>query len=68
MVRIIHTTAVGVNQVLPKPSCTATVKGGRRLGKQEKRWEEDNIRKWTGLEFAKSQKAVESRENGGIWL
>ena len=27
----------------------------------EKRWE-DNFRKWTGLEFAKSQRAVENRE------
>ena len=26
-----------------------------------KRWE-DNIREWTGLEFSKSQKAVENRE------
>ena len=38
-----------------------TVKGGRRQGRQKKRWE-DNIRKWTGLEFAKSQRAVENRE------
>ena len=38
-----------------------TVKGGRRQGKQRKRWE-DNIRKWTGLEFIKSQRAVENRE------
>ena len=38
-----------------------TVKGGRRQGKQRKRWE-DNIREWTGLEFAKSQWAVENRE------
>ena len=38
-----------------------TVKGGRRQGKQRNRWE-DNIRKWTGLEFVKSQKAVENRE------
>ena len=29
-----------------------TVKGGRREGRQRKRWE-DNIREWTGLEFAK---------------
>ena len=36
------------------------VKGGRRQGRQRKRWE-DNIRKWTGLEFAKSQRAVENR-------
>ena len=38
-----------------------TVKGERRQGRQRKRWE-DNIRKWTDLEFAKSQKAVENRE------
>ena len=38
-----------------------TVKGGRRQGRQRKRWE-DNIREWTGLEFAKSQRAVEYRE------
>ena len=39
----------------------STVKGGRRQGRQRKRWE-DNIRKWTGLEFAMSQRAVENRE------
>ena len=38
-----------------------TVKGGRRQGRQRKRWE-DNIRDWTSLEFAKSQRAVENRE------
>ena len=38
-----------------------TVKEGRRQGRQRKRWE-DNIREWTGLEFAKSQRAVENRE------
>ena len=38
-----------------------TVKRGRRPGRQRKRWE-DNIREWTGLKFAKSQKAVENRE------
>ena len=37
------------------------MKRGRRQGRQRKRWE-DNIRKWTGLEFGKSQRAVESRE------
>ena len=40
-----------------------TVKAGRRQGRQRKRWE-DNIRVWTSLEFAKSQRAVENRE---IW-
>ncbi len=38
-----------------------TVKGGRRQGRQKKRWE-GNIREWTGLEFAKSQRAVDNRE------
>ena len=39
-----------------------TVKEGRRQGRQRKRWE-DNIREWTGLEFGKSRRAVENREN-----
>ena len=38
-----------------------TVKGGRRQGRQRKRWE-DNVKEWIGLEFAKSQRAVENRE------
>ena len=37
------------------------MKGGRRQGRQRKRWE-DNIREWTGLEFGESQRAVEDRE------
>ena len=37
-----------------------TIKGGRRQCRQRKR-REDNIREWTGLEFAKSQRALESR-------
>ena len=40
---------------------TVKLKGGRRQGGQRKRWE-DNIREWTGLEFGKSQRAVENRE------
>ena len=39
-----------------------TMKGGRRQGRERKRWE-DNIREWTGLEFAKSQRALGQREN-----
>ena len=46
---------------LAKTILQGTVKGGRRQGRQSKRWE-DNIREWTGLEFAKSQRAVENRE------
>ena len=45
---------------LAKTILQGTVKGGRRQGGQRKRWE-DNIREWTGLEFGKSQRAVENR-------
>ena len=38
---------------LAKTVLQGTVKGGRRQGRQRKRWE-DNIREWTGLEFDKS--------------
>ena len=33
----------------------------RQTLRQRRKWE-DNIREWTGLEFAKSQRAVENRE------
>ena len=47
---------------LAKPILQGTVKGGRRQVSQRKR-SEHNIREWTGLEFVKSQRAVENREN-----
>ena len=46
---------------LAKTILQGTVKGRRRQSRQRKRWE-DNIREWTGLEFAKSQREVENRE------
>ena len=46
---------------LANPISQGTVKGGKRQGRQRQRWE-DNIRKWTGREFAKSQRAVVNRE------
>ena len=46
---------------LAKTILQGTVKGGRRQGRQWKRWV-DNIREWTGLEFAKSKRAAENRE------
>ena len=49
---------------MAKTILQGTVKGGRRQGRPRKRWE-DNIREWTGLEFAKSQRAVENREKWG---
>ena len=33
------------------------------MANRRRRWE-DNIREWTCLEFAKSQRAVENREKG----
>ena len=48
---------------LVKTILQGTAKGGRRQGRQRKRWE-DNIREWTGLEFGRSQRAVENR---GKW-
>ena len=34
---------------------------GKKTRQTRQRWE-DNIREWTGLEFGKSQRAVENRE------
>ena len=51
---------------LAKTILQGTVKGGRRQGGQRKRWE-DNIREWTGLEFDKSQRAVENRKKKKKW-
>ena len=44
---------------LAKTILQGTMKEGRRQGRQRKRWE-DNIREWTGLELAKSNRAVKS--------
>ena len=46
---------------MAKTILQGTVKGGRRQGRRKKRWE-DNIREWTGVEYATSQRAVENRE------
>ena len=54
---------VSRSSCLAKTILQSTAKWGRRQGRQKKRWEE-NIREWTGLEFAKSQRAVENR---GKW-
>ena len=46
---------------LAKTILQSKVKGGQRQARQRKRWE-DNVREWTGLEFAKSQRALKNRE------
>ena len=58
---ISHKDHVTNEEVRAEILLQGTVKGGRRHGRQRKRWE-DNIRDWTGLEFGKSWKAVENRE------
>ena len=52
---------VSLSSDLAKTILQGTMNGGRRQGRQRKRWE-DNIREWTGLEFSRSQRAVENRE------
>ena len=52
---------------LAKIILQGTVKGGKRPDRQKKRWE-DNNREWTGVEFAKSQRAVENREKWRKWV
>ena len=52
---------VSCSSGLAKIILQCTVKGGRRQGRQRNKWE-DNIRELTGLEFTKSQRAVENRE------
>ncbi|GFO24297.1 UDP-glucuronosyltransferase 2a1-like [Plakobranchus ocellatus] len=38
-----------------------TVNGGRRRGRQKKRWD-DNVREWTGLELRNNLRKAEDRE------
>ena len=52
---------VSFSSGLAKTILQGTMKGGRRQGRQRKRLE-DNIRERPGLEFGKSQRAVENRE------
>ena len=46
---------------LAKTILRGTVQGGRRRGRQRKRWE-DNIKDWTGLEWNMILRKAENRE------
>ena len=46
---------------LAKTILQGTVQGGRRRGRQRKRWE-DNIKEWTGLEWNIILRTAENRE------
>ena len=57
-----HTTR---SSGLAKTIMQGTVNGGRRRGRQKKRWE-DNIREWTGLELRNAPRKAEDREEWEI--
>ena len=40
-----------------------TVKGKRKRGRQKKRWE-DNIKEWTGMDFASSTRQLKTGQDG----
>ena len=51
---------VSRSSCLAKTILQGTVKGQRKRGRQKKRWE-DNIKEWTGMDFASSTRAAENR-------
>ena len=53
-----HTTR---SSGLAKTIMQGTVNGGRRRGRQKKRWE-DNIREWTGLDLGNTLRKAEDRK------
>ena len=51
---------VSMSSGLAKTILQGTVKGKRKRGRQKKRWE-DNIKEWTGMDFASLTRAAENR-------
>ena len=51
---------VSMSSGLAKTILQGTVKGKRKRGRQKKRWE-DNVKEWTGMDFASSTRAAENR-------
>ena len=52
---------------LAKMILQGTVQGGRRKGRQKKRWE-DNISEWTELGLVKPFERLRTERNGNKWL
>ena len=50
---------------LAKTILQGTVKGKRKRGRQKRRWE-DNIKEWTGMDFASSTRAAENRSRWNV--
>ena len=51
---------VSRSSCLAKTILQGTVKGKRKRGRQKKKWE-DNIKEWTGMDFASSTRTAENR-------
>ena len=51
---------VSMSSGLAKTILQGSVKGKRKRGRQKKRWE-DNIKEWTGMDFASSTRPAENR-------
>ena len=51
---------VSMSSGLAETILQGTVKGKRKRGRQKKRWE-DNIKEWTGMDFASSTRTAENR-------
>ena len=52
---------------LAKVILQGTVQGGRRRGRQKKRWE-DNVTEWTGLKLVEALRKPKIEKNGEQWL
>ena len=46
--------------LISKEIIQSTIKGKRRRGRLKKRWK-DNVKEWTGMDFASSTRAAENR-------
>ena len=51
---------VSMSSGLAKTILQGAVKGQRQRGRRKKRWE-DNIKEWTGIDFASSTRAADNR-------
>ena len=69
--RLFHNSTIllelAETQGLAETILQGTVQGGRRRGRQKKRWE-NNISEWTGLKFCEALRECKTKSNGGKGL